>query len=108
MATTFTLAGEPFEMVTPSALTFAEARDYEKVTGFVFRDLLGGVSPAAGSAATTQALMWLSMKRVKPEQKFTDLDALSLNDIEVSNSDDEEPAEEDADPTPGEDSEPTD
>jgi hypothetical protein len=49
--------------------------------------------------------MWISMKRVKPELKFRDLDALSLNDIEVS--EDEEEAEEPAEgPTSGEDSQP--
>lgn len=106
---TLTLAGESFEMVKPSALTFAEARSFESVTGYQFGDLLARRKPAVGSAATSQALMWLSMKRVKPELKFSDLDGLTLDDIQVSD-DEEDEADEGGeaaqDPTPGEDSQP--
>jgi hypothetical protein len=95
---TFTLAGETFEFVRAPSLTFGEARSFEEATGFAFADLTDPEHLATRSSSTTQALMWLSMKRVKPEVKFSDLDSLSLADVEWER--DEEPE----DPTPGEDS----
>lgn len=112
--TTFTLAGEPFEMVPTSKWTFAEARAFEKVTGFTFVDLRLDMS-VQKSAATEQALLWISMKRVKPEMKFSDLDSLVSGDVEWVGDDDDsdegeedDAAEESADPTAGEDSPPSD
>jgi len=90
---TFSLGGEAFTLVT-NKLTFAEARAFEKVTGYSFADLATN-EQVGKSVASTQALIWISMKRVKPELKFTDLDGLPIDDIEWAD-DDEADAE---DPT---------
>jgi hypothetical protein len=108
---TFSLAGEPFELVKSSRWTYKEAREFEQATGSTFVDLR--LNPEVlKSAATEQAILWISMRRVKPETKFSDLDSLSPGDIEWVD-DEDEPEEPDVppvvaeDPTSGEDSEPS-
>jgi hypothetical protein len=110
---TFTLAGEPFELVKSSRWTYKEAREFEQATGSTFVDLRLN-REVLKSAATEQAILWISMRRVKPETKFSDLDSLSPSDIEWVDDDKDEPDEEPdvppvvaEDPTSGEDSEPS-
>ena len=109
---TFSLAGEPFELVKSSRWTYKEAREFEQATGSTFVDLR--LNPEVlKSAATEQAILWISMRRVKPETKFSDLDSLSPADIEWTDDEDDaaeqpdEPPVVPEDPTPGEDSEPS-
>lgn len=111
---TFSLAGEPFELISTSKWTFAEARAFEKATGFTFLDLRMD-QQIRKSAATEQAMLWISIKRVKPETKFSDLDSLAYGDIEWQDDEDEqateaaepnEEAEAEERPTEGEDSQP--
>lgn len=77
---TFTLAGETFALVD-SKLTFAEAAAFEKVTGILFAEAMED-ERLGRSALAIQATLWISMKRVRPELKFSDLDSLSIDDIE--------------------------
>ena len=97
----FTIGGETFDLVD-SKLTFAEARAIEKYTGHTFQELTANEA-IRGSAASTQALIWVSMKRRRPEMKFSDLDDVAIDEIEWSTDEEPEP-----DPTPGEDSTQTD
>lgn len=113
MTTIFTLAGEPYELIPTSKWTFGEARAFEKETGFTFLDLRLSAQ-VQKSAATEQAMLWISMRRVKPETRFTDLDSLAPGDVEYEADDEDDEAEADgdgeesADPTEGEDSPPSD
>ena len=89
MAQGFTVDGEHFTMLEPDRMTFAEARAVEKVTGLSFTQI-GGDDV---SITTTQALLWVSMKRARPELKFADLDDVAPGSIEWDE------AEPEADPT---------
>jgi hypothetical protein len=64
-----------------SKFTFAEAKALERVTGHTFQQISGD-EEVRGSIDVVQALLWVSMKRVKPETKFSDLDELAIDDIE--------------------------
>lgn len=102
---TFTLADESFDLVTADDITFAEARAFEKAAGFPFADVVAGGEPARTTAAF-QAMVWISMKRVRPEMKFTDLDDLRWDSVdfvadEPGDSTEGGP-EESPDPTPAE------
>ena len=54
--------------------TFGEAKAIEKASGCVFAAMDGKNQPIA----FMQALVWISMKRVKPEIRFEDLDDLDM------------------------------
>lgn len=75
----FVIDGETYQMVGVDKLTFAEGDAIERVTGSTL-DEIGG----EGSTPTrvVQALLWVSMKRRKPELKFSDLADLVIGDIE--------------------------
>lgn len=75
-------------------LTFGEARALEKVCGYPFKDL--GKHLQSGEMTSLQAVIWVAMKRGEPTLKFSDLDDMSLADIEFEDGDDDEP-----DPTGG-------
>lgn len=84
----FIVDGQTYQMVD-SKFTFAEASALEKVTGHTFQEISAQDS-VRGSISVVQALIWVSMKRVKPELKFADLNDLPIDDIEWVP--DEEPA----------------
>ena len=96
----FILNGTKYDLIQ-SKMTFAEARAFEKVTGVKFQEFMQDQS-LMGSLDVVQALLWISMKRVEPSLKFSDLDDLTFDDIEWGQGDeDEEPAAEER-PTEGE------
>lgn len=86
----FTYDGDHFDLLDDKSLTFAEGRAVEKVTG---RPL----SEQGEALDSMQALLWVSIKRRRPELKFSDLDDAPVSAFAW----DEEPAEEvdGADPT---------
>lgn len=88
----FTIAGEAFELLDVDSLTFAEGRAIQKATGVPMGRLMEGA--ADGDTDLTQALIWVTMKRRRPEMKFADLDDVPMVDIEW--------VEVEADPTGGE------
>lgn len=71
----FTLDGQKYEL-DPQKLTFAEGRAVEKVTGLLFNDMI-----KTPSLAVMQAFVWVAIKRLKPETKFSDLDDLAIADV---------------------------
>ena len=73
-------------------LTFAEGRAVEKFTGHVVAEL--GEPHVRGSSVVLQAMMWVTMKRVDPELKFTDLDDMSIDDFEFLPNDLQDEADE--------------
>lgn len=86
----FTFEGEHFDLLDDASLTFAEGRAVEKVTGRPLSD--------QGEALDSmQALLWVSIKRRRPETKFSDLDDAPITAFAW----DQEPEEESegADPT---------
>jgi hypothetical protein len=93
----FVVDGEKFDF-DESKLTFAEARAMEKQTGTTMAELADGGFRA--TAQSLQAILWVAMKRQRPNLAFTDLDNMAIGDIEFIP--DEEPAPEpetEADPT---------
>ena len=81
-------------------LTFGEARAIEKVCGYPFGDF--GSHLRDGEMTTMQAMVWVAMKRQQPDLEFSDLDDVSIGDVEIHGDDEEgEP-----DPTEGETSSP--
>lgn len=82
-------------------ITFGEARAIEKVVGYPFGDL--GKHMQALEMTTVQAVIWVAMKRADTTLKFSDLDDLSIGDVELH---DDEP-EEGESPDPPEGEEPT-
>lgn len=81
----FTLDGQKYEL-DPQKLTFAEGRAVEKVTGSMFNDLI-----KTPSLAVMQAFVWVAVKRVKPETKFSDLDDLAIADVVMDDAASAEP-----------------
>ena len=75
-----------------SRMTFAEGRAVEKFTGHVIAEL--GEANVRGSSVVLQAMMWVAMKRVTPELKFTDLDDMSIDDFEFLPDDPQDEADE--------------
>jgi len=73
---TFTVEGVEYTLV--QSPTFGEARAIEKVTGKSFAAI--STNPELQTMDFTQALVWVSMKRVEPTLTFSDLDDL---DIEI-------------------------
>ena len=73
----FVHAGVTYEF--SSRMTFAEGRAVEKFTGHVIGEL--AEPKVRGSSVVLQAMMWVAMKRVTPELKFTDLDDMSIDDF---------------------------
>lgn len=59
-------------------VTFAEARAIERVTGKDF-----GEVAKAKSVVGVQALVWVTVKRRRPELKFSDLDDWAIADVEL-------------------------
>ncbi len=92
----FVIAGEEFELVATDDLLFAEARAIQKATGVS----LGSLIDAEGDVDAIQGLVWVSMKRRRPEMKFSDLDGVKVSSIEWIDDDEVEGVK--ADPTPGE------
>lgn len=92
----FTIGGEEFTLLTTDDLLFAEARAIQKATGAT----LGALIESEGDSDTIQALVWVSMKRVRPEMKFSDLDEIPVSSVEFF--DDPEAGDpESPDPTEG-------
>ena len=84
---TFRIPGldETFDLV--SKPTFAEARAIEKVTGHNF-EAIQRDKGLRGSATTTQAILWVSMKRTIPTTLFSDLDDIQMEAIEFDETPD--------------------
>lgn len=76
----FKIDGETYSMIE-SKFTFAEGKALERVTGHTFQAIFRDPD-VRESLDVLQALMWVSMKRVKPELKFSDLEDLAIDDIE--------------------------
>lgn len=74
----FTVGGAEYEMVQDN-ITFAEARAIEKVTGKAFQALMS--DPNLMTMDVTQALAWVSMKRVDPTLTFSDLDEVEIRSV---------------------------
>lgn len=91
----FKIAGEEFALVDVDSLTFAEGRAIQKATGAPMGKLMEAASD--GDTDLTQALIWVTMKRRRPEMKFSDLDDVPMVDIEWLDEDVEP-----SDPTEGE------
>lgn len=91
----FVIDGTTYEMIE-SRFTFAEARAVEKVSGVSFQDVMDGGAKNA-SIDVTQALLWISMKRVDPTLTFADLDDVAIDEIEWP--EDDEPEADAPDPT---------
>ena len=77
----FKIDGETFTMLDPNKVTFAEADAVERVTGHSFGELQGSES-LMQSVRVVQALIWVSVKRAKPEFQFSDLNDLPIDAIE--------------------------
>lgn len=93
----FTFGGERFELL--ERFTFAEGRALEKVTGYSGEQIV--TDPAVrGRFDVMQALIWVSIKRRRPEFKFSDLDDVAVEDIDWA-AEELEP-EEPENPTEGE------
>lgn len=93
----FTFDGEHFDLLSDSNLTFAEGRAVEKVTG---RPL----SEQGDSLDSMQALLWVSIKRRRPETKFSDLDdapvaAFAWDEVDEEGSADADPTDADEAPS---------
>ena len=100
--TKFSVEGQNYELVD-SKFSFKEASDLERVTGFTINQI-GSDPSVQGSITVLQAMVWVSMKRVRPELKFSDLDSLAIDEIEWE----EEPETSEPDPTqPGDVEEPS-
>jgi hypothetical protein len=89
----FTFDGEHFDLLDDTSLTFAEGRAVEKVTGRPLSD-------QGESLDSMQALLWVSIKRRRPETKFSDLDdapvaAFAWDEVDEASED----AADEADPT---------
>ena len=99
----FIVDGTKYELDQKS-ITFAEGRAIEKVTGRT----MGEIQRAGGDdVSTTQAMLWVAMKRQQPTMRFSDLDELPMGSIEMLPDEDEEPAEAgEADPTAAAEDEP--
>lgn len=92
----FIIEGTKYEF-DDSRLTFAEARALEKATGRT----MGEIGQSGGTDATSlQAMIWVAMKRTDPTLKFSDLDEMSMGDIEFVEEIAAEP-ESEPDPTAG-------
>ena len=97
----YTVAGEVFELLSAEDLLFAEARAIQKVTGVS----LGALLESDGDVDALQGLLWVSMKRTRPDMKFSDLDEVPIGSIDY---DDDGPEPEAApDPTEGEETSPS-
>lgn len=92
----FKLAGEEFALLDVDGLTFAEGRAIQKATGVALGKLMQGA--ADGDTDLTQALLWVTMKRRRPEMKFSDLDDVPMQDIEWVDGE----GGDESDPTEGE------
>lgn len=96
----FKVNGEAYEF-DDSRMTFGEARALEEVTGLNMSDLGKG-----SSIATTQAFIWLAVRRRDPSVKFLDLDDWNIADLEMdgeeakAEGDDADPFELSADDRP--------
>ena len=77
----FKIDGETYSMIDPSKITFAEADAVERVTGHTFGAMQED-EDLMRSARCVQALIWVSVKRAKPEFKFSDLNDLPIDAIE--------------------------
>lgn len=75
----FTVNGTTYQMVD-SKFTFAEAAAIERVTGHTFQEVTSDAS-LQGSARVLQAFIWVSIKRLEPATKFSDLDDMAIDDI---------------------------
>lgn len=66
----------------PSSLTFKQIWDMQKVTG------LNGLSPIGDAlsemnAPALMALLWVNLREEQPDAKFSDLNSVRLNQIEM-------------------------
>lgn len=93
----FSIDGKTYQLVD-SGWTFAEARALEKVTGHTFK-AISADPDVRDSIDVTQAILWVSMKRVEPETPFSLLNDLAIDAIEWGAEEDDAEADE-ADPTP--------
>lgn len=96
--THFTFGGERFELL--ERFTFAEGRALEKVTGYSGEQIVTDPT-VRGRFDVMQALLWVSIKRRRPEFKFADLDDVAVEDIDWA-ADEPEPEAEPENPTEGE------
>jgi len=83
--------------INPERMTFREARDFRKATGYGVTQI--GDAVKAGDEGVLQGLFWLAMRREDPPLRFSDLDEMPMGDFEEI-GDDEAPTEEvEVDPT---------
>lgn len=68
-------------------ITFAEARQVEKVTGRTMAEI--GRAGGGEDITTLQAMIWVAMKRADPTLRFSDLDDMAMGDLEMIPEDDE-------------------
>ena len=85
----FTYDGEHFDLLDDKSLTFAEGRAVEKVTG-------RSLSQQGEEIDSMQALLWVSIKRRRPEMKFSELDDAPISAFEWDDVEDEQPDPTDA------------
>jgi hypothetical protein len=90
----FIASGTKYEF-DDAKITFAEARQVEKVTGKTMAEI--GRAGGGEDVTTLQAMIWVAMKRVDPTLKFVDLDDMPMGDLEMLT--DDEAAEGPLDPT---------
>lgn len=87
----FTIDGETFELAQ-SKVTFAEAKAVERVTGHAW--LAINKDPELRSSTDViQAMIWISMKRSRPELAFSDIDDVAIDAIEWDDESEEVPGE---------------
>lgn len=79
----FTYGGETYTLLSEDDLTFAEGAAACKAAGVKPREL------DDESFEVLQALIWVTMKRGKPELKFADLNDAKIGDFEFLDDEDE-------------------
>ena len=76
----FIVDGQTYQMVE-SKFTFAEGKAIERQTGHTFQRIFRD-EELRESLEVLQALLWVSMKRVNPELKFSDLENVAIDEID--------------------------
>lgn len=83
------IAGEEYE-VDPGKLTFGEAKRIEQTTGLTFSKW--GEHLAAGSVTALQGLVFILMRRSRPEIRFDDVDGIEFGEVQIVPDPGDEPA----------------
>lgn len=102
----FSVDGTKYEF-DEEKMSFGEGRELEQKTGYPIGELPRHTQGDAMEMTVVQAFIWVAMRRENPDLKFSDLDDMSLGDVEFHNDEEPEGEGEPANPTPGDDSTPT-